>query len=216
MGDGWRGRAWKRAGVSRCSSSVSGMPNRTPIDKLFDALKKGDEAALQDLLPPLRERISLVAKRRIRGVRSEELTQETLSTLWEKRDSIRTPDHLLPFVFQTLRFKIGDVLMEIQREQRRQAAEADLHDLPADPPTAHPERLTEARALDLIFDRAIATCIAENRVWGRVLQLLRQGCSREDIRRELGNVPMATVYTRIHRARKRLKEILEEDFGIRP
>ena len=64
------------------------------------------------------------------------------------------------------------------------------------------------------MEKVIETCTEENRIWGRVLQLLQQGRSREEIREELGGIAMASVYTRIHRARKRLSEILKEDFDL--
>ena len=62
--------------------------------------------------------------------------------------------------------------------------------------------------------KAIDICAAENQLWGRILQLLQEGKSREEIRQELGDIPMATVYTRIYRARQRLMEILKEEFGV--
>jgi DNA-directed RNA polymerase specialized sigma24 family protein len=83
-----------------------------------------------------------------------------------------------------------------------------------DPGAPPPELLLEKKELEKILREAIDICAAENRLWGKVLQLLRDGRSREDIRKELGSIPMATVYTRIYRARQRLMEILKDEFGV--
>ena len=39
-------------------------------------------------------------------------SEKVWSTMWEKRDAIRDPGHLLPFLFQVLRNKIGNVYLK--------------------------------------------------------------------------------------------------------
>ena len=82
------------------------------------------------------------------------------------------------------------------------------------PGSADPELLLEEKELEKVLREAIDICAAENRLWGKILQLLKEGKSREEIRKELGDIPMATVYTRIYRARQRLLTILKDEFGV--
>lgn len=83
-----------------------------------------------------------------------------------------------------------------------------------DPESMNPEILFEEKELERILQEAIEICAAENRLWGKILQLLQEGRSREEIREALGDIPMATVYTRIYRARQYLMRILKDEFGV--
>jgi len=189
--------------------------NTTSIEALFDALLEGDESRLEDLLPPLRVRLSRLAKQRLRDREdAEEVIQETLRTLWERRESIRGPEHLLPFVFQTLRHKIGSTYLRAERWRKRQAGEIEIENSFAGAATVHPEALLAGAEQDGIIVRAIQSCAAENQSHGQVLQLLREGRSAAEIQRELGDLQIAAVRTRICRARKRLREILAEEFHL--
>lgn len=182
-----------------------------PTKQLLAALRAGDEDALRELLPILRERLVSVAKRRLEGEEAEEVVQDTLTTLWQKRDSVKSGRHLLQFVFQTLRYKIGNVY----RTRRR-------HDSTALPERAgissgdwwQPESSARGLEFERVLDVAIARCAGENELWGRILAWLRAGHDAAEVRRLLGDVPMATAHTRIHRARARLREILRDDYGV--
>jgi DNA-directed RNA polymerase specialized sigma24 family protein len=186
----------------------------TSIEGLFEALRRGDGNALHVLLPPLRVRLTRLAKQRLEGEEAEEVVQETLGTLWEKRLSVRDPGHLLPFLLQTLRYKIGNAYLRARRERSRRSDEDGLPEAAADPSKVHPEALLAASEAESIVARAIQACAAESQVLGEVLQHLREGKSPGEIQRALGNPPMGTVRTRICRARKRLREILREDFHL--
>jgi RNA polymerase sigma factor (sigma-70 family) len=190
------------------------MPDGTPIEDLFDALRKGDEKALERLLPPLRERIVRLAKERLgEAGLAQEVVQETLSEVWAKRESIRDAAHLLPFLFQTLRHKIGNCYLRARRERAR-SADLQVGDRAAPREAGNPERIAEAEELRRSMIMAIKKCAAEHPMWGEVLRLLRSGRSASEIRDALGDVPMATIHTRIHRARARLREILRDEFQI--
>ncbi|MFC2171541.1 RNA polymerase sigma factor [Acidobacteriota bacterium] len=186
----------------------------TPIEEVFDALKRGDEPALQEFFPRLRERLFHLAKQRLGGDRAEEVVQETLATLWERRDSIEDAGHLLPFLFQVLRNKIGNAYMRAQKERDRKGDQDKLERLQANPPVVDPAILTEAGELQQIVAKAIKTCVEENEKQGKVLLLLHEGRTASEIGVELGNIPISTVRTLIHRGRKRLKEILKNDFQL--
>ena len=187
---------------------------RTSIEELFDALQGGDEEALERLLPPLRVTLTRVAKRRLGGQDVEDVVQETLGTLWKKRESIRERRHLLPFILQILRNKIGNTYLRPRRQRGTRSGEGRLESVPANPETVHPEALLAAAEFDDIVTKAVGKCAAENPGFGEILRLLREGRSPADIRGELGSIPMGAVRTRICRARQRLREVLREDFQV--
>lgn len=188
--------------------------DRTPTENLFDALRRGDGRALEQFLPPLRERIVRLAKERLGDAQTaQEVTQETLSAMWAKRESIRDPDHVLPFVFQTLRHKIGNCYLRARREKLRVAG-LRSHDGATSSEAGNPERIAEAHELERSITAAIEKCAAEHVMWGKILRLLRSGRTAREIRSALDDVPMATIHTRIHRARARLMEILRDEFQI--
>jgi DNA-directed RNA polymerase specialized sigma24 family protein len=211
-------RKEEESGPSRPGPSPFEMGKGTALGRLFNALVEGDKAALHSLLPPLRERLLRLARKRIGGTlpegAAEETVQETLSVLWEKRESVREPGHLMPFVFQVLRHKVLNAGYRARREERRQGEVTKSSHDRAGLAGANPEVVFQARELDDVLKGAIEACAEENPAWGRMLQLLREGQGVEEIRAELGDISVAALYTRLHRARKRLKEILRQKYGI--
>ena len=187
---------------------------KTLIDRLYDSLRNGDTETFSEVLAPFRERILRLAKQRLGEQEAEDIVQETLSALWEKRRSVQTSDHLLPFLFQILRHKIGNVYLRNQRNQDGRTAQEDLGKRSRNPEETDPGRRFEAHELQRILQQAIDRCARENLLWGRVLQLLREERSRKEIQGDLGNISLTALDMRIHRARKRLREILKEDYGI--
>ena len=167
-----------------------------------------------EVITPIRGRIVRLAQQRLQRDEVEDVVQQTLSTLWEKRSSVRDPDHLMPYLFQILRNKMGDSYRRKQYQQEIRVSKTAPMDSLKNPGSADPELLLEEKELEKVLREAIDICAAENRLWGKILQLLKEGKSREEIRKELGDIPMATVYTRIYRARQRLLTILKDEFGV--
>jgi DNA-directed RNA polymerase specialized sigma24 family protein len=186
--------------------------HESSIQGLYDALRASDRDALERLLPPLRVRLERLAQKRLGGADAEEVVQETLATLWERRGQVAEPAHLLPFVFKVLRFKVGGAYRRMAREHGRRSRRGVRGAPPANPLALHPEALIAGAETREIVSRAIRRCASENAALGRVLELLRDGRSAAEIQEELGELSMGAVRTRICRARKRLKEILREEF----
>jgi len=187
--------------------------DRSLAESLFVALQNDDEAALRALLPPLRGRLQAIAKQRVAESLAEDTVQDTLTTLWRKRNALESADHVLPFIFQTLRNKIGNAYLQAKRRAEvsasSQPGEQGLPRVAMDPESA-----LEGEEFERIVELAIERCAAENETWGVVLRMLRAGHSPAKIRESLGDIPMATVHTRIFRARQRLKQILREEYDI--
>lgn len=120
----------------------------------------------------------------------------------------------MPFIFQILRNKLGDTYRQKKLKNETHVSGSKFLDSVKNPTSETPELLLEEKELGRILRDAIDICAAENGTWGKVLKLLQQGLSREEIQKELGDIPMATVYTRIYRARQSLMKILKEEFGV--
>jgi RNA polymerase sigma factor (sigma-70 family) len=184
------------------------------IKKLFTLLQTGDLDSFGEVISPVRGRIVRLAQQRLQRDEVEDVVQQTLSTLWEKRSSVRDPDHLMPFLFQIMRNKMGDSYRRKRYQQEIRVTKNEPMDSLKDSESTNPELLLEEKELENVLKEAIDICAAENRLWGKILQLLQEGKSREEIRKELGDIPMATVYTRIYRARHTLINILKDEFGV--
>ena len=189
------------------------QPDLSISESLFRALQNSDRASLHALVPPLQERLRAIAKQRLSESLAEDTVQETLTTLWEKRNALQSAGHVLPFIFQTLRNKIGNVYLRAQRRSEL-GADSNLGGGELPQPAANPETLAEGMEFERLLGQAIERCAAEHEMWGAVLRMLKGGRSATEIRESLGDTPMATVHTRIFRARQRLKQILREDYDI--
>ncbi|UCE41848.1 MAG: RNA polymerase sigma factor [Candidatus Aminicenantes bacterium] len=187
---------------------------RTTIEKLYILLQTDDLDSFDDAFGPIRKKIVQLAKKRLHREEVEDVVQQTLSTLWEKRTSVRAPDHLMPFIFQILRNKLGDTYRRKKLRKEIHVSGPKVLNSLKNPTADIPELLLEEKELGRILRDAIDICAAENGTWGKVLKLLQQGLSREEIQRELGDIPMTTVYTRIYRARQSLMKILRDKFGV--
>ena len=191
------------------------VPPKRAIGKLFAILQAGDRDSFDEAFSPIRQKISRLAQKRLLREDVEDVVQQTLSTLWEKRASVRGPDHLMPFIFQVLRNKLGDSYRRRKLNQEMHVSGPEVLNSLKNRTVDTPEFLLEEKELGRILARAIDLCAAENGHWGKILRLLQQGRTREEIRKEIGDVPMATVYTKIYRARQRLMTILEDEFGVK-
>jgi RNA polymerase sigma factor (sigma-70 family) len=164
-------------------------------------------------LKKLREIFTAVAKRRIRNeVDAEEIVQEALATVLEKSAAQEYEKSFLQWAFGVLRNKIGNYY---QKRDRRVAHEGELDvdemrtlsDATPDPQ----ERFAEAELKERI-----------RRAWGhlgvqcrRLLWLLYQGYSREDIFQAFPQYHFKVVNTKIFRCRNYLKRLLRKE-GYQP
>jgi RNA polymerase sigma factor (sigma-70 family) len=184
------------------------------IEKLFINLQEDDFESFSKALSPIRRQIIKLAQQRLHDDDVEDVVQQTLSVFWEKRRSVQKPEYLMSCLFSILRNKVGDVYRRRDRQKKYLVGSNKQVDAVADPSGSNPERLYEGKELERILKEAIEICAAENQLWGKVLQLLKDGRTRDEICRELGNIPIATVYSRIYRARQHLIKILRDEFGV--
>lgn len=193
---------------------IGSKEQKTTIEKLYTFLQTGDLERFDEAFGSIQQKIVRLAQKRLQRDEVEDVIQQTLSTLWEKRTSVRDPEHLMPFIFQILRNKLGDAYRRKKAKMETHVSGPKVLNSLKNPTADTPELLLEEKELGRILRDAIDICAAENGTWGKVLRLLQQGLSREEIQKELGDIPMSTVYTRIYRARQSLMKILKDKFGV--
>jgi RNA polymerase sigma-70 factor (ECF subfamily) len=129
---------------------------------------------------------------------AEEAVQEALVRAWLGREGCRSPQAPLPWLLEITR-------NEARRVARREALRASL-ELFDSAPTEDDElagtaaRVTVEQALRQLADR-------DQRV---LLMRYSEDLSQVEVARRLG-LPEGTVKVRLHRARRRLRRLLEDD-----
>jgi RNA polymerase sigma-70 factor, ECF subfamily len=142
----------------------------------------------------------VIARRYARtGIDIDDIVQESLLRAWRKRAQCRTIDDPLPW--------IGRIA---HNEGRRYWARSGREDLLADPEPSGERPVDWAAGVldrDAVAGALGSLCEAE-----RLVVELRYGHDQTHIAiaGRLG-MPVGTVKARLHRARHRLKEVLEDD-----
>jgi RNA polymerase sigma-70 factor (ECF subfamily) len=149
----------------------------------------------------LRSRCLREARRLLPGTEAEEAVQEALVRAWTRRHACRTPEAPLPWMLEITRNESRRLL---QRRARR------LHPTPVDPLPCEPEAEDDAltgTTTRVTVEQALARLEDADR---RVLRLrYADDLTQAEVARRLG-VPEGTVKVRLHRARGRLRTLLED------
>ena len=129
---------------------------------------------------------------------AEEAVQEALARAWVRRDACRSPDSPLPWLLEITR-------NEARRQLGRSARTATLELF--EEAIAHDRREDNEPTVRIAVEQALCT-LAECDRWVlglRYVEDLTQG----EVARRLG-VAEGTVKARLHRARGRLRRLLED------
>lgn len=149
----------------------------------------------------LRSRCLREAHRLLPGTEAEEAVQEALMRAWCRRHACRSPEAPLPWMLEITRNESRRLLARRTRRHHATsseptAGEAEIED---DELANATTRVTVEQALARLQDSD-----------QRVLRLrYADDLTQADVARRLG-VPEGTVKVRLHRARGRLRTILEE------
>lgn len=146
----------------------------------------------------LRARCFREAARLLPRPDAEEAVQEALARAWLRRDACRWPDSPLPWLLEITR-------NEARRQLGRSARNATLELL--EPAIANDRREDDDATVRITVEQALCT-LAEG---DRHLLSLRyaEDLTQGEVARRLG-VPEGTVKVRLHRARRRLRRLLED------
>jgi RNA polymerase sigma-70 factor, ECF subfamily len=145
----------------------------------------------------LRVRCVREAGRVLPRVDAEEAAQEALARAWLRRDACRHPDAPLPWLLEITRNEARRLL---GRKARRERLELfDVRSGEDDELTGMADRVTVEQALRTLADGD-----------RRMLHLrYAEDLTQVEVARRLG-VPEGTVKVRLHRARRRLRRVLED------
>lgn len=167
---------------------------------LVERAQRGDREAFTSLAFELSDRLFAVAHRILRDFDSAgDVLQVTLLRIWRDLPTLRDPDLVEAWAYRILVRACHDAL----RKQRRQAPA--LHLLAVDGAAQDPAlSVTDREQLD----RAFARLTGEQRAV-IVLQYYRD-LTLSEIAGVLG-VPMGTVRSRLHYARRALRSAIEAD-----
>ena len=179
------------------------------FEDLFSESKAGNKDAENELFSHLSASYLKLVKRRIGEVQdAEDVVQATLETILKKYKTADFAKGFLPWANQILFHKIGNYYKAHKRMRRREGSEGEGKT--EGPEVPGPDIVQNEKETSMILHKAIARLSDECR---KIFALLLSEQSREDMQRAFGGVPMGTIDSKIHRCRKKLKDLLMRDFG---
>jgi RNA polymerase sigma factor (sigma-70 family) len=167
--------------------------------------KPGSPFEEEAFFESIRERITSVAKKRIRGAEYEDIVQETLIILKAKLPEIDDDRNVLPFAFQTLRNCIGNHYQKIRTEQKYIDFSAD---------GSHAFRFDENEDWKQILNKALDHLRKDHERCANLLKAVMESAEIDELKKLL-NVDEANVYRTLYRCRNRLKEIITGVLKVR-
>lgn len=133
---------------------------------------------------------------------AEDLVQETFYHAWRSVDTLKQPDRARAWLFQILRYRWSHYVRAEGRRPHRGPA-LDAISEPVDPePSAPLERMARRESMQLTLNEL------EERYRLPLLMVFVEGLTCREAAAEL-EIPLGTVLSRIHRARKFLRERLD-------
>jgi len=169
----------------------------------FEALIECDswDTLHETVLSLLQERIAYVARRRVPENAVQDIVQETLLVLLNKLPELDSGRDILAYTFRILRRVIGNYY-QTEKTLRKHFQPQTFE------PAAHPfEKLDSEIYLDQILEK----CRQVNGDYSKIIKMVRDGYSIEEIAVETGCSSNQALYNRIHRSRRLLKKIIAEE-----
>jgi RNA polymerase sigma-70 factor, ECF subfamily len=176
----------------------------TPEGELIDRCRQGDDDAFRELVNRYKDLVfGVLARSMPDRSRVEDVAQEVFLRIHRGLPYFRGEARLATWIF-----RIVINLLSRESTSRRAAREVPIDDrLPAHQPRSADRTLPDLELRDRL-DKAMAKLPAHYRVLiaGHYLQDVKY----EDLAEAL-DIPVGTVKTHLHRAKKQLRELLETD-----
>ncbi len=194
--------------MTTLSDSPQGM-SRSDEKVLVDQARRGDRAALRELIDLHKDRLFSFVVRIVGNAHdAEDACQEAFLRAFSALDSFSTQYRFSTWLF-TIAYR---VCLNSMRRRKAMTGDVDFaalcrHEQPPEDALVESER---CRAVRSAVWGAVDELSAPQRA--AVLLFYRQEQSCQDIA-EIMQVPVATVKSHLHRARARLRESLETQFG---
>ena|GEM_PF-3428540 len=149
----------------------------------------------------LQERVAYVARRRVPEDAVRDIVQDTLLVLLKKLPDLDSGRDILSYTFLIMRQVIGNYYQS-ENVLRKHFQPANFE------PGANP---VEQLDTEIYLDQIIEICRQANGDYSKIITMVREGYSIEEIVFETGCPSKQALYNRIHRSRKMLKEIIAEE-----
>ena len=191
------------------SKGLSRMAER----RLIGRAQRGDREAMRELIDQHKDRLFAFILRTVRNHHdAEEVCQEAFLKAFRSLDSFNNQYRFSTWLF-TIAYR---VCLNSIRRRKDLAPDLDLATLPmaSVPADADSAQSEEARRLKAVVWEAVDRLSTAQRATVVLFYRQQMGCAEIS---EVLSLPVATVKSHLHRARARLKEILEpvvaEDFS---
>ena len=140
---------------------------------------------------------------------AEDLVQETFYHAWKGMSQLRDRHMGRAWLFQILRFRYAHLMRDRSRRIRASASTGDLAEKIADPRPSPIIRLADRDALQVALNKL------DEDLKTPLLMVLLQGLTCRETAKSL-NIPLGTVLSRIHRARQKLRSVIESQNRSEP
>jgi DNA-directed RNA polymerase specialized sigma24 family protein len=175
------------------------MRKDSPFRALLDPNIRG--AAYDRILDLLEQRIASVARKRVPQDAVKDVVQDTLIRLVEKLPELTADTDVLPYTFIIMRNVIGNYY---QGERiREKFLDLDSHVIPTNPLQALETRMN--------LDHVLEECRKVNGDFARIVEMVLEGYSKEEIMKDRNLATLEALHTRIHRGRKQLRAVLHAE-----
>jgi len=177
----------------------------TPEHELVERCRQGDEAAFRELVDQYKGLVfSLISRSVMNRARAEELAQDVFLKIYRGLPFFRGESKLSTWIYR--------IVVNVLSQERPDLATASLDEDDDDRPKRDPGADDRAYG-DLLMKDRLQKAIERLPVQYQVLVNghYLKGMRYEDLAEAL-DLPMGTVKTHLHRAKRRLRELLETEF----
>ena len=177
----------------------------TPEHLLIDRCRQGDETAFRELVEQYKGLVfGLIARTVGNQARAEELAQDVFLKVYRGLPYFRGESKLSTWIYR--------IVVNVLSQEKPELATASLDDDENDRSKRYP-RADDRAFSDLVMKDRLHKAIDRLPVQYQVLVNghYLKGMRYEDLAEAL-DLPMGTVKTHLHRAKRRLRELLETEF----
>jgi RNA polymerase sigma-70 factor (ECF subfamily) len=192
------------------------MITKAQESRLLRRARNGDERAFASLIQPLRERIYWRAVKAVRDLdQADDITQETMIRAFTRLETFRGDARFSSWLYMVAS---NCIRMHLRSRRRRFALRLDEHVQQVETSNHNvleiPNKLPDEKAIDGQTFGAIKSAMSQlPPQYGSILRLwVEDGLDLNEIHEESG-LSIAAIKSRLHRARRRLKDQLEADYG---
>ena len=192
------------------------MITKVQEKKLLLRARNGDERAFAALVQPLRERIYWRAVKAVRDLdQADDIAQETILRAFTRLHTFRGDARFSSWLYMVAS---NCIRMHLRSRRRRGALRLDDHVTQVETSNHNvlelPQKLPDEEVIDGQTFGAIESAMSQlPPQYGSILRLwVEDGLDLKEIHEESG-LSIAAIKSRLHRARRRLKDHLEAEYG---